>query len=249
MFNYSNEGWFFTGLGVLSSVVLFIAGLKLGRRRGPQLSCYHEGLVVLDRPNSQEFAAVRVTYSNAPVERLCVCRAAFWNSGDATIEASALVDADPIQMRAGDGHVLDCDIEVDQQHGGRGISVTPQENNEACVRFDFLNPGEGFVVRILHTSKAPSLTFHGSLKGGSVRVVDKKTVANRFWDVQTVFVCCSLALLMLAQWAFGLEPSPRSIVVLLVIVVISGAVALIHSRFVHPLPFWLRAALPSRSAK
>ena len=169
---FSMEGWFFACVGSAIGLGTAWWGYRISRPKGAQLGIYQRSLPVLDRPSDKYLdGKVLITYAGKPVPRLSVARVTVWNCGDTTIDGSMLVSKDPLMLISHEGgEVLDVQMEFDAQLGkrGAGISLDTLCTSTANISFDFLNPMEGFTVRILHTGVDPDMKISGALKGGTV---------------------------------------------------------------------------------
>ena len=169
---FSMEGWFFACVGSAIGLGTAWWGYLISRPKGAQLGIYQRSLPVLDRPRDTYLNdKVLITYADKPVSRLAVARVTVWNCGDTTIDGSMLVSKDPLMLLSNEGgEVLDVQMEFDAQIGKRGanISLDTLDTSKSNISFDFLNPMEGFTVRILHTGVDPEMKISGALKGGIV---------------------------------------------------------------------------------
>lgn len=168
MFGFSNENWFFFAAGSVVSLLTLWAGLKLGKAKGAVLWFHPHTSFVLDSPI--KIADVQVTFKGQPIPRVVVCDVLFLNLGDSAVHKAMIVDADPLRLVFSGGTVLEASVEDDRHKGSRGISLhTSDDGTEVRVEFDFLNPGDGFEIRLLHTCGPGNPVVKGSLRGATLK--------------------------------------------------------------------------------
>ena len=103
---------------------------------------------------------VEVRYRGTPVPKLTSSTIWIWNAGKKTVRGSDVVAHDPFQFRF-DGEVLNVKI---KKVSREAVQITAAASGEAgrtvCCSFEFLDPGDGGVLEVLHTGsdKAPECT-------------------------------------------------------------------------------------------
>lgn len=169
---FSNEGWFFFVLSLVPTISFGWWYFYLGKSKGPRLYYSCRGQSILEISLATHVTSdIAVTFKGNSISQLSVATATFWNSGDNVLTRDALVDRDRLGIRLLDfGTILDAAIWNDIYDGSREIKIVLCADNaeRAHVDFRFLNPGEGFVVRILHTSEIPEVAVSGSLIGANI---------------------------------------------------------------------------------
>lgn len=114
---------------------------------------------------SQKVRGLRVLLDGVECDRLSVTRIAVWNAGKEVIINEEIALADPlrvvplgtVQIRRGSLlHVTD-----------RGSGVKLKVRRAQCdFSFDYLEPGSGFILELLHTGRdSASLVVRGSIRG------------------------------------------------------------------------------------
>ena len=163
--SFLNQGWVGTFVGMASlAVALFLY-------RRSRIS----GLIALQSRNVSMIAGgnpvfpdgVEVRYRGTLVPRLTSSTVWIWNAGKKTVEGSQIVDHDPLGVRFG-GEVLNVRIKKVTREVLRIKATTVKEGN-TTVRydFDFLDPGDGGVIEVLHTGSAKAPECMGTIKGPS----------------------------------------------------------------------------------
>ena len=214
------EAPWFISVVALVSLALTILPLVLGRRRdrlcyavwGARILRRTEGTPGLHRrPRRKSLRAVEnVTWLS------------IWNDGRAALRADDISTRDPLRVVVPGGSVLPGTRLEKPTDPSTGWDLH-DEDGRLRVSFDILNPREGCVLRIPHTSRLPkSLTLNGTLAnvGHPVRMADASSFAGKLatyaWLVYILFgfVIVTLGLLtygthspitaeFLAAWILG----------------------------------------------
>lgn len=181
---FINEGWF----GILAGATIAIVTAIVSYRKSikePVLSYYISMMEPFFMTGPIEvIKKLKVHYDNVPVENLTVLTVVLWNSGNAVLEGSALVPRDPLRVVLSQGGKVvipeiarnpnpQCNIElqVDPEDGVNFTSIR--------VHFDFLNPGQGVALRVLHLTRTNAAYVSGSLKGVTLRCASPDVEARR----------------------------------------------------------------------
>lgn len=115
---------------------------------------------------SKKLGKLQLLYGRTSVENLTVSRIAFWNDGAETIEASNIVEADPLRIEAGgDCDILDAYI-IQENNKANKFKVELANSKLVKILFDYLDKGEGGVIQLIHTGKGSSeIELKGLVKG------------------------------------------------------------------------------------
>ena len=157
-----NQGW--VGILIGGALGLFF---YIRARNRPRLSYQTGFLRLLGGRNVELPKDIAVTFRGTPVERLSKAVVMVWNSGNTSLVRGELIASDPLRIETPeDGEILDVQIvrttraviqaavEVDKQHPCR-----------ALCSYEFMDPGDGFRVELLHTSPRSSPRLRGTIRG------------------------------------------------------------------------------------
>ena len=110
-------------------------------------------------------ADISVQYRGTPVPRLSSSTVWIWNAGRKTVKGTDIVPHDPLQLRFG-GDVLDVKVKKVSRDVVRITVRTSLETGETVgYGFEFLDPGDGGVLEVLHTGSAKAPECSGTIMG------------------------------------------------------------------------------------
>lgn len=167
-----NEGWFGIVSGALIGFAISYFFYKRSRRE-PRLCEKVVAVRVLDRMEARLAEEVAISYKGESVPRLAVATVYLWNAGNETLHGAALIPLDPVRATVqGEGRILNAQIERNPRPACNAQVRVDDSLNSVSVAFDFLDPGDGFSVRVLHTGAKAQVRIDGSLKGVKRVVAD-----------------------------------------------------------------------------
>lgn len=166
--SFINQGWVGSMIGLVG-VLLGIAGLLFFRaaKAKPRPAFQVDALRLIERRSQELPDEVSISYKGVPVQRLTKTNLIFWNAGTDTLRWADVVSTDPLRMTFDkDSEILRADIVKTTRHINACKLVADQnERYKLLFEFDFLDPGDGASIEILHTSKSRAPTFLGSIRG------------------------------------------------------------------------------------
>jgi hypothetical protein len=170
MFDFLNEGIWGSVFGLLG-VIIGLIGILLylkSRVRGKP-TCFMRCIRLIGEQEQALPEEVKIVFNKVPVPRVSITTAYFWNDGRETIYGKQIVDSDPLRFEFEAPaeilkvHIRSCTREVNK------IGVEPYFENfdfqSARLGFDYLDPGDGARIEILHTSTEKYPRLKGSLRG------------------------------------------------------------------------------------
>jgi hypothetical protein len=136
----------------------------------------------------QTIDGLQVTLDGRDVPYLAGTSLFFWNAGNQTLDGSALVPADALRIECPQ------DVQILRTHltttrPVNGIALEPIDTadpvTKVTVGFEFLDPGDGFRVDVMHTGIWRDVVLRGTLKGHpggikEVRPVRELTGSSKF---------------------------------------------------------------------
>lgn len=112
-----------------------------------------------------------VLYKGEPIQRLTLTKVAIRNTGNDVVMVEDMAPSDKLALHMrGEGLLLPGAARVEQvTSAANGVSLELSvDGTHADVRFDYLNPGDGAVLRLYHTGPPKgSLVVTGTIMGGS----------------------------------------------------------------------------------
>lgn len=145
-------------LGIILSYVLWLwtkPKARLYSRMGDSLLVDTEG-----KPDAD---LLEILFDGQRVPRLTSTSWGLWNGGNVTIDGSDISAVDPLRLVIEDGEILQVSMEEQTRHGN-DADVTIAMKTVADVTFDYLEKGDGFRVRVLHTGKPGAIQQLGQIK-------------------------------------------------------------------------------------
>jgi hypothetical protein len=178
-------GWIGTTLGIvgIGLAIYFYIRTKPSTR-----ILYQTGGVRLIGEHSALPNEVSVSFREVPVRALTTSTIVVWNGGNTTIDGNSVVQSDPLRFCFGvDAQILSTEVLKTSREVVRFSLVTDADRSAVLIAFDFLDPNDGAVVKILHTGGEVHGEARGTIKGmpqgaldaGSVIPPEKKQRSRR----------------------------------------------------------------------
>lgn len=159
------------GRDALLGTLLGIAGMGYGfylYRKGRvfrRMYFAHAGLQVVGVLGLATSKDIAIQYRGETVPQVTLTRVAIWNGGKDTILAAHLVDSNPIAIGLQDGGILEAKI-LRVTRADTGCTIDTKPGYDQCyVSFKFLDPDDGLIVELLHTSAFPHARVAGTVIG------------------------------------------------------------------------------------
>ena len=156
-------------VGLLLGLLSLIAAIVIYRasRIGGRLVYQRQGLNIISGEPHELPSEVEILFKGHPVPRLTKTLLTLWNSGTALIRGSDVVSESPIQFVFSDGsEILRLRIlKVTRPQIKFNAHLQTKNRNIAVCQFDYLDPGDGAVVEILHTDEERYPCASGTIRG------------------------------------------------------------------------------------
>jgi len=182
MFEFLKWVWFSPLIG-LSGLVVGVIGIILYRnsRIGALPTCQMKTHRLIGLSEQELPPNVKILFDGDPVPRLSVTHLYFWNRGKETIQGDQVVEDDSLRC------VFQENDEILKAHIGAvtrdvnkwSVQIPKQAKHTARLSFDFLDPGDGVRLDLLHTSCDRYPSVLGTLRGIPKGVKDLTSVARR----------------------------------------------------------------------
>lgn len=133
-------------------------------------------------------------YNGKPLESLSVTNVMFWNYGNTTIDGSDIASLDNLVFELAKGVlILDSQV-IKSSKEANGVKINANAN-VLYFDFDYIEPKQGFVVRVLHTGEG--FLVHGTVKGGSLKRFNNSRNLRHVLSLVGLFIAALLVLYML----------------------------------------------------
>jgi hypothetical protein len=158
-----NQNWLGVAIGILGLIAAYIFYRRSLVR--PKISFIKNSLFVIG-PNSEFPSELEVFYKGKKVPLVTKSMVVIWNSGNSTLSGTQVVETDPLRIEVGiDCEVLDVELErFTRKTNAFNISISPEYPNIVKCSFDYLDPQDGVVIRVIHTGDT-DITVTGTLRG------------------------------------------------------------------------------------
>ena len=160
-----SQGWVGTIVGAVGAGVGVLGLLLYRRSRIPGIITFQSRNVSLIGGGRTMLPGdIKVLYRDTEVPRLTSSTIWFWNAGKTTVRGEDIVRIDPLRLRFG-GEVLNVRVEKVSREAIQITTETPDgKRNTVGCGFDFLDPGDGAVLKVLHSGAAATPEFEGTIK-------------------------------------------------------------------------------------
>lgn len=169
---YLSLNWIGSTIGLVSILIALYLYAKSIKR--PRLSLHIQAGRMISWGTLDEMPkGISVIFEGEQVPRICRSVVRIWNSGSATLDQSQMAPADPLRIKLSQSNsrfLFHSKIKENNPANNCQLEHSDQAN-ELLVAFDYLDPGDGIAIGILHTDKSPKPEVHGSIKGSHMRMI------------------------------------------------------------------------------
>jgi hypothetical protein len=160
------SGWW---IGPSIGLMGILIGYMLNRRSriGPRLVYQRGGLRLLGSASPALPEEVEIYFKNHKVPLLTRSYVVLWNSGTQMIRSSDIVSDDPIRINVSqESQVLQFHVITSTRPVIKfQVRSQPCLSNSILCEFDYLDPGDGATIEILHTDKESYPSILGTIRG------------------------------------------------------------------------------------
>jgi len=216
MFDFLNQSWFGSLVGLLG-FILGIVGILLWRNSkiGARPKCQMKSFKLIGKKSQELPSEVDILFKGNSVGRLTLTKIYIWNAGKLTLNGSQIVEADPLRCEVEETEsILKADVAAITRKVNN-VTVAKHENkqNVAFFNFDYLDPGDGARIDLLHTSEKQYLHLKGCIRGIPGGIKDHKLTLPAYLEkcfkmiYQNISLLYIIALIMgVAVFMIGLFP-------------------------------------------
>lgn len=160
-------------LGVLGTIGSTILALVLYRLAKPKkLLAYATRTFRIVREPNWKLPNLEISYNKSPVRSLSVTRVTIWNAGNESVRVTDLPRAHAPIISVPDGlNLFEADV-IERTSVVNNFNLEPVYDPQIgySLTFDFLDPGDGVVIHIVHEgTKLTDVRLSGELIGGRIR--------------------------------------------------------------------------------
>ena len=173
---------------VIGSVIGLI-GLVYARdaKIGARLMCQVKTLRLIGKEEQELPKEVEIHFRNQSVSQLSLTSVYFWNAGKAMIKGDQVVEDDPPALLFDPAaEILKARVAAFTRAANKiSIEVPSHSKNRAILSFDFLDPGDGVRIEILHTSKQRFPAISGTVRGIPKGILSLQSTGSPLQSVAT----------------------------------------------------------------
>ena len=166
LIEFLSQGWVGSLMGIVGSLIGII-GIVIAYRAsriGPRPVFQYKSLNLIEKEKQALPSDVEIFFRGKKVSRLTKTYIIFWNSGKSTLYGKDIVDDDPLRFSFGkDAEILRARIpKVTKKMNKFEARINPKSPNEVIINLD---PNDGAVIEILHTSIQRTPECKGTIRG------------------------------------------------------------------------------------
>jgi hypothetical protein len=148
--DFLNQNWLGTAIGLIGIIIGVVVAYAYKAR--PRLAARKNTLELVGAnavlPDEIEFL-----FRGNKVPKVTMSRVAIWNIGNTTVHGGQIVASDPLRIiTSAESTILDATIRQRTRSVNDFSCVLRQgTTNEIECRFDYLDPGDGALIQVIHT--------------------------------------------------------------------------------------------------
>lgn len=187
-FIFFNQGWVGSLIGIVGTIlgIIGIFSYKISRSSAEpmyQKCC----LRLLGREEDNLPKEVTVLFKGKEVDRLSKTTLILWNHGTEILDGKDVVSSDPITITFdGDDNILSYKI-LKKTKKTNKIDFVKNEQHILHMSFEYLDPGDGIILEILHDSEKRYPEITGAIKGLPKGFIDSgKVYSNKQYKAHSI---------------------------------------------------------------
>lgn len=149
-------------LGIGAAVYFYLRSRRVSR-----LAFQKDGITLVGGKQSAFPDEVSIHFEGDMVEQVTRSRFVIWNAGNTTLDGKHVAESDPLRLELkGGAQFLKLDVLRTSREVNK-FTVAPRSGNSKILdaKFDYLDPGDGITIEILHSGSRSDLSLHGTIRG------------------------------------------------------------------------------------
>ena len=165
LIDFISQPWLGSLLGILGLCAAVFFYLR--SRRLSKLAYQSDGVTILGSSNAAFPEELEVRFSGVPVPRVTNERVVMWNAGNTTIGGEQVVSSDPLRIEVEEGsEILKIDIlKTTREVNAFKLAHRDESKRIVDIHFQYLDPGDGLSLNVLHSGERGDLELLGTLRG------------------------------------------------------------------------------------
>lgn len=174
-----SQSWLSNALAIVGLAAALVFFLK--SRLRPRPSCMVDSSIYIGYPRrDQATQRIKILFDDEEVTLIVATLITFWNAGNATLRREDVASVDPISFKFEDGRVLVARINrISRSSNDSHVSLIPDSPEQVRLEFEFLDPGDGVEIVVIHTSGNLMPSVRGTIKGVKKGIKMVKRQAGR----------------------------------------------------------------------
>lgn len=172
LLDFLGQGWVGTAIGAIGTLIgiaglLFAIGTWMTSRVGARPVVQMRSLRIIGAIKAVAGDEVQVFYNGTRVPRLTRTHVIFWNSGRKTLYCGETVASDPIrfELAPDEGFVRARIVKTSRATNEFSVDFDLGTRSRVLCSFDYLDPGDGAIIELLHTSEEKYPQVLGTIRG------------------------------------------------------------------------------------
>jgi len=113
------------------------------------------------------------SYQGKELSSLRASKIMLWNCGNTTISKTDIANSEKLSINLpNENRILESRVLSASNKSNEVTLNLDNENSSTIIEFEYLDPGQGLVVSILHTGYERQIDVKGIIKGGSIGVYE-----------------------------------------------------------------------------
>jgi hypothetical protein len=195
-----NQAWIGTIVGILGFLVGIIGLILWYASKSRSRLAAQANSLELVGPNAVFPSDLEFLFKGQKVLNVTLSRIAIWNVGNTTLKGDQITTSDPLRIITNDGsNILEATIRACTRQVNGFTCTSRAVSNEIVCQFDYLDPGDGALIQIIHTGN-DDIKVLGTLRGvpkGILKVASTPKKKPEFQPQLSPFAARLLALLFL----------------------------------------------------
>jgi hypothetical protein len=136
-------------------------------RIGPRPTYQYRALRLVRKGERAFPEEVEITFKGKSVIQLTMTHIILWNSGKAMLEGKNIVTDDPLRLEFNKpAEILRARVLKSTRESNKfKVEINPSSSNVVVCSFDYLDPGDGVVIELLHTVDDRFPKIMGTIRG------------------------------------------------------------------------------------
>jgi hypothetical protein len=154
-------GFLITAVSLVAAYYFYVRSQQC-----PRLSVRKNSHLIVGRPEDEK-SEIEISFQGRRVGRISKEIIVIWNSGNTILSGDQIVANDPLRIVLPEnGEMLGSPEVIKESRAVNSVRVVLREDSlhEAVCIFDFLEPGEGAIIKALHTGRG-KVEVKGTLRG------------------------------------------------------------------------------------